>query len=174
MTEPLEPMPQSNLDEWLESLKQTCVYCIEAPGGPRFYDEADLPAKVKLILENYDENEFPSLMLKTLAAIIEIQECRTEGDADGAIQLAIRLGELLHQADNFDKHLAGLRAIQAGRKAAKATWGTKKQRTKKKAALVRMFKEARPKCPSNDGAYAVVAGQSGTTKRTVRRAVTGY
>lgn len=173
MTTPLEPQ-QSDLDEWLESLKQGCVECIEESGGNRFYEELGFLAKVEEIIKNFDGDDFPPLMVETLCAILELQKCRTEGDADGAIEQAILLGQLLQQADFFNEYRLGARAVRAGQKAAEATWGKETQRAEKKAGLVSMFKQERPKWPSDDAAYAAVAKRTGVAKRTVRRAVTGH
>jgi hypothetical protein len=173
MTTPLEPQ-QSDLDEWLESLMQDCVECIKESGGNRFYEELSFLAKVEEIIKNFEGNDFPPLMVETLCAIVELQKCRTDGDADGAIKKAILLGELLHQADFFDEHRAGMRAVEAGQKAAKATWGTDEQRQAELTNRRSLFEEERPRFSNDRQAYEAVARRCGVNWRTIRRAVTGH
>ena len=69
----------------------------------------------------------------------------------------MQLGELLNQNDFLERTRTGRRVIMGGVGAAEAKWGTEKQRLRKKADLLRLFKEERPRWPSDDAAYAAVA-----------------
>ena len=126
------------------------------------------------LFENADGYLAPAIAAETLRAVVELQKCRAENDADRAIQKAILLGELMNQNEFLHEYRAGRRVIMGGIGAAKAKWGTENQRLKKKAGLLRLFKEERPRWPSDNAAYVAVAKRTNVSKHTVRRAVTGH
>jgi hypothetical protein len=174
---PFQVSRGQDLTKWLEELKQSCIeYLKECGLGCLYNDRLGLLAHAEHVMEITEGDELtdPAIAAETLHALIELQECRAENLGDEAIRKAILIGELLNQSDFLEQYQAGMRAIEAGRKASEATWGTEKERLKKKAVLLRMFKEERPKCRSNEAAYQAVAKRAGVEKRTVRRAVTGH
>ena len=117
----------ANLAKWLEELKQSLVEYMKDCGLGCYLEESGILAGADVIMdlfENADGYLAPAIAAETLRAVVELQKCRAENDADRAIQKAILLGELMNQNEFLHEYRAGRRVIMGGIGAAKAKWGT--------------------------------------------------
>jgi len=70
--------------------------------------------------------------------------------------------------------MLGRKTHEHGQKAAKATWGSRTERFAERNRLRELFEVERSKHRSDDATYAALSKQTGKTKRTIRRIVTGH